>query len=196
MALHEQSIGATNEWYTPSYAFDALGCRFDLDAASPGQAITPWIPADEFITTRSLETAWRGFAWLNAPFGGRNALAPWRERYVPRAELVLFVAKKIRFIGVDGQEGKSPAQGTCLYSFGPRGRAALENAVRCGLGVLMIPASTVKSDRSALKLEEACSARSYPMLAAPMRSRGGRTSTKNRWPRILVKAVGATMAKM
>jgi endonuclease YncB( thermonuclease family) len=73
--------------------------------------------------------------------------------------LVLFVGKKIRFIGVDGQEDKSPAQGTCLYSFGLRGRVALENAVRCGLGALMIPASTVKSDRSALKLEEACSAR-------------------------------------
>src|SRR6516164_79108 len=81
--------------------------------------------------------------------------APWWQRYVPLAELVLFVGKKIRFIGVDGQEGKSPAQGTCLYSFGLRGRVALENAARCGLGALMIPASTVKSDRSALKLEEA-----------------------------------------
>jgi hypothetical protein len=181
MALHEQSIGASSEWYTPSYVFDALGCRFDLDAASPGQVITPWIPADEFITARSLETVWRGFAWLNAPFGRRNGLVPWLEkfeqhgdgvclvpdrtsapwwqRYVPRAELVLFVGKKIRFIGVDGQEGKSPAQGTCLYSFGLRGRVALEDAVRCGLGALMIPASTVKSDRSALKLEEAWSAR-------------------------------------
>ena len=65
-----------------------------------------------------------------------------------RAELILFVGKKIRFIGADGQEGKSPAQGTCLYSFGPRGRVALENAARCGLGTLMIPASTVRSDRS------------------------------------------------
>jgi len=170
MALHERSIGATDEWFTPPYVFDALGCRFDLDAASPGQAITPWIPANASITARSLETKWCGFTWLNAPFGGRNGLipwlekferhgngvclvpdrtsAPWWQRYVPRAELILFVGKKIRFIGADGQEGKSPAQGTCLYSFGPRGRVALENAARCGLGTLMIPASTVRSDRS------------------------------------------------
>src|SRR6516164_79110 len=66
MALHEQSIGATNEWYTPSYVFDALGCRFDLDAASPGRVITPWIPADEFITARSLETGWRGWRSLSS----------------------------------------------------------------------------------------------------------------------------------
>lgn len=174
MALHEQSIGATDEWFTPPYVFDALGCRFDLDAASPGQAITPWIPANAFIIARSLETAWHGFTWLNAPFGPRNGLAPWLEkfeqhgngvclvpdrtsapwwqRYVPRAELVLFVGKKIRFIGANGQEGKSPAQGTCLYSFGPRGRVALETAARRELGTLMIPAPAVRSNRSASTL--------------------------------------------
>ena len=26
----------SQEWYTPPYIFDALGCRFDLDPASPG----------------------------------------------------------------------------------------------------------------------------------------------------------------
>jgi hypothetical protein len=161
MALHEQSVGASDEWFTPPHVFEALGCRFDLDAASPGQAVTPWIPADNFITARSLETPWRGFTWLNAPFGGRNGLtpwcakfelhgngiclvpdrtsAPWWQRFVPRGELVLFVAKKIRFINAAGEEGRSPAQGTCLYSFGPRGRAALERAARAGLGVLMVP---------------------------------------------------------
>jgi DNA N-6-adenine-methyltransferase (Dam) len=161
MALHEQSVGATDEWFTPPHVFAALGCHFDTDAASPGQAVTPWIPADKFITCHSLSVPWHGFVWLNAPFGGRNGLvpwlqkfeqhgdgialvpdrtsAPWFQRYVPRAELTLFVAKKIRFIGADGQEGKSPAQGTCLYSFGPRGRAALERAARAGLGVLMVP---------------------------------------------------------
>jgi hypothetical protein len=164
MALHEQSIGASDEWYTPPYVFEALGCHFDLDAASPGQAITPWIPADRFITEHSLETEWPGFTWLNAPFGGRNGLvpwlakfeqygdgvalvpdrtsAPWFQRYVLRSELVLIVARKIRFLLPNGQEGRSPAQGTCLYSFGPRGRAALERAARHGLGVLMLPNHT------------------------------------------------------
>jgi hypothetical protein len=161
MALHEESVGRTDEWFTPPYVFEALGCRFDLDAASPGQSVTPWIPANRFLTARSLETEWRGLVWLNAPFGGRMGLvpwlakfelhgngvclvpdrtsAPWWQEFVPRADLVLFIKKKIRFIGADGQEGKSPAQGTCLYSFGGRGRAALERAARHGLGTLMTP---------------------------------------------------------
>ena len=53
MALHEQSVGATSEWYTPRYIFTALGCNFDVDVASPGQDVTPWIPAKVFITTPS-----------------------------------------------------------------------------------------------------------------------------------------------
>jgi DNA N-6-adenine-methyltransferase (Dam) len=163
VALHEQSVGATNNWFTPPHVFEAQGCEFDVDVASPGREVTPWIPAAKFITERSLEVEWPGFCWMNAPFGPRMGLVPWLEkferhgngvalvpdrtsapwwqRFVPRAELVLFVAKKIRFIGADGQEGRSPAQGTCLYSFGPRGHAALERAARHGLGVLMIPRS-------------------------------------------------------
>jgi hypothetical protein len=43
MALHEQSVGASDEWYTPPHVFGALGCGFDTDAASPGRAMTPWI---------------------------------------------------------------------------------------------------------------------------------------------------------
>ena len=41
MALHEQCVGATYEWYTPPYVFEALGCTFDVDVASPGAHITP-----------------------------------------------------------------------------------------------------------------------------------------------------------
>jgi hypothetical protein len=50
MALHEQSVGATDEWFTPPYVFDALGCEFDMDVASSGQDLTPWIPARRFVT--------------------------------------------------------------------------------------------------------------------------------------------------
>jgi len=61
MALHEQSVGASDDWFTPPYIFDGLGCRFDTDVASPGYEFTPWIPADRFITERSLEISWDGF---------------------------------------------------------------------------------------------------------------------------------------
>lgn len=161
MALHEQCVGATDEWYTPPHVFDALGCRFDLDVASPGMNVTPWIPADGFITDRSLERGWRGFLWMNPPFGGRNGLVPWLEKFfthrhgialvpdrtsapwwqefAPRADLVLAVARKIKFIGVDGQPGKSPAQGTTLLAAGQDAVSALEQASRSGLGSLFQP---------------------------------------------------------
>jgi hypothetical protein len=35
MALHEQSVGATDEWYPPPYVLDAFECTFDTDVASP-----------------------------------------------------------------------------------------------------------------------------------------------------------------
>jgi hypothetical protein len=161
MSLHEQSVGATDEWYTPRYVFDALGCRFELDVASPGRDITPWIPATACITAGSLDRDWSGFVWMNPPFGGRNGLIPWLQKffehgdgialvpdrtsapwwqgYAPRADLVLFVSPKIQFIDAHGCPGASPAQGTCLLAIGERGCAALRRAADAGLGALMGP---------------------------------------------------------
>ena len=104
---------------------------------------------------------WRGFVWMNAPFGERNGLLPWLEKFfehgngialvpdhtsapwwqqfAPRSELALFVAKKIKFIGADGKPGKSPAQGTCLLASGRRAIEPLCRARAEQLGVLMRP---------------------------------------------------------
>lgn len=162
MALHEQCVGATDEWYTPPHVFNAMGGSFDLDVSSPGKAVTPWLPAVTFITADSLAADWRGFVWMNPPFGGRNGLVPWLEKFcrhgdgvclvpdrtsapwwqqfAPRMDLILFVTPKIKFIGADGQPGKSPAQGTCLMALGPRGRENLYRAEVNGLGFLTKPA--------------------------------------------------------
>lgn len=161
MALHEQCLGATDEWYTPPHVFRALRHSFDMDVASPGRHVTPWIPAHTFIQANSLETEWSGYVWMNPPFGGRNALipwldkffahgsgialvpdrtsAPWWQQFAPRADLALFVAPKIKFIGADGQPGKSPAQGTCLFGIGKRAIEPLRRAHAEGLGILMRP---------------------------------------------------------
>jgi hypothetical protein len=50
----------SEEWYTPSIIFEALGCRFDLDVASPGADVVPWIPADRHFTVadNGLERDW------------------------------------------------------------------------------------------------------------------------------------------
>lgn len=161
MALHEQCVGATDEWYTPPRVFNAMGCSFDMDVASPGKDKTPWILAVEFLTIGSLEATWHGFIWMNPPFGGRNALVPWLAKFVqhgdgvclvpdrtsapwwqnfaPGMDLILFVASKLKFIGRDGKPGTSPAQGTCLMSVGSRGSEALRRATFTGLGFLTRP---------------------------------------------------------
>jgi hypothetical protein len=171
MALHEQSVGATNEWYTPKHIFEALGCTFDMDVASPGQAVTPWLPSKSFITEHSLTRPWQGFVWMNPPFGARNGIVPWLERFfdhgngialVPdrtsapwwqnfaaRADLVLFVSPKIKFVGADGAPGRSPAQGTSLLAVGQQGCAALQHASVNGLGVLMVPRQKAEPSQQA-----------------------------------------------
>ena len=152
MALHEQCVGATDEWYTPKYIFDALGCTFDLDVAHPGPPRCDWIPARKIITADSLNQPWAGFVWMNPPFGGRNGTVPWLEKFVahgngialvpdrtscpwwqhfvPKMDLVLFVAPKIKFIDSDGVPGPSPAQGTCLLASGQPACTALKGAAR------------------------------------------------------------------
>ena len=161
VSLHEQCVGATDEWYTPKYVFDAMDAVFDNDVASPGFGITPWIPAKAFYTNRSLENLWGGFIWMNPPFGGRNGLVPWLEKFIdngngvalvpdrtsapwwqasaPKMNALLFVSPKIKFIGADGKPGRSPAQGTTLMAIGARGASALRAAERRGLGVYVTP---------------------------------------------------------
>lgn len=171
MALHEQSIGATEEWYTPPHVFAALGCDFGVDVASPGAEVTHWIPARRFIKDGSLERDWSdfGFIWMNPPFGGRNGLipwlvkffthgdgialvpdrtsAPWWQRFARQADAILFVSPKLKFIGADGKPGESPAQGTSLFAAGERAIDALNMAQSRRLGLLMHPSDLSRGQR-------------------------------------------------
>src|SRR4051794_13847592 len=81
MALHEQCVGATDEWYTPPHVFGAMGCSFNWDVASPGKRVTPWIPAVDFIERDSRAQTWSGFIGITPPFGGRNGIVPWLEKF-------------------------------------------------------------------------------------------------------------------
>lgn len=172
MALHEQCVGATDEWYTPPHVFEKLGCTFDMDVASPDIFCTPWVPAKRFVRMAvdgdSLALVWAGFIWMNPPFGARNGLVPWLEKFFEHgdgialtpdrtsapwwqqfavmADAILFVAPKLKFIGADGKPGTSPAQGTTLLAAGQRGVEALCRGQENGLGVLL----RVKRRRSAL----------------------------------------------
>ncbi len=162
LALHEQAVGKSDEWYTPPYIFEALGIRFHMDVASPGSAVVPWIPAAVHLTSSSLGLPWRGLVWMNPPFGGRNGLVPWLRKFVthagggiclvpdrtsapwwqefaPEFDAILFVAPKIKFIPGPGAKASSPAQGTCLCALGSIAARALRHAGP-RLGRVMVPA--------------------------------------------------------
>ena len=149
--------GASNEWYTPPEVFEALGCSFDLDVAAPEAATH--VPAERFVHSQSLAREWRGFVWMNPPFGGRNSLAPWLDKFFDhdngialtpdrtsapwfqaawkRADRVLFT-RKLAFIRPDGSRGESPANGTALWGVGLDGVRALERAAAVGFGILAV----------------------------------------------------------
>lgn len=160
MSAWEPAVGGSDEWFTPRYIFDALGVGFDMDVAAPLSGTTH-VPARQRVTPDrdGLTTIWEGFVWMNPPFGGRNGLVPWLDKFfahgngialVPdrtsapwwqdanrRAEATLFTAGKIKFERPDGTAGKSPGSGTCLFASGWRAVSALMQAESAGLGVVM-----------------------------------------------------------
>lgn len=160
MSHWEPSLGASSEWYTPPHVFEALGCRFDLDPAHPDA--DTHVPATDVFFHDGLNESWFGYVWLNPPFGGRNALSPWLDKFFDhgngialtpdrtsapwfqdawrRADVVLFT-RKIKFLRPDGSEGKSPSNGTALFAVGEQGMRALRRARDNGLGILGRPAA-------------------------------------------------------
>ncbi len=154
-----ESQGQSDEWYTPAYVFQALGCRFDMDVAAPYGG-PPHVPCDTWLHKDILGERWRGFIWMNPPFGGRNGLVPWLDKFfahgngialvpdrtsapwwqdaVRRADATMFVNGKIRFLRPDGSEGKSPSNGTALFAAGDKGVAALKRAEAAGLGAVLV----------------------------------------------------------
>jgi hypothetical protein len=150
--------GMSDDWHTPAYIFDALGCRFDLDVAAPPRG-PRHVPATAWLSSDALNQPCSGFVWMNPPFGTRNGLscwldrffrhgnglalmpdrtsAPWFQTAARRAGAILFVTPKIKFERSDGSLGRSPGCGTALMSAGPRGRAALFRAG--GLGFVVTP---------------------------------------------------------
>ncbi len=154
MAEFENSIGESNEWYTPPEIFKNLDCEFDLDPCSPGKK--HWVPAKKIFTKQhdGLSKNWAGFVFMNPPFGGRNGHIPWIEKfikhgsgigvvraytssgwfhdYIPKVDCILFPKGKTKFIRPDGTIGKSPGHGIVLIGMGNKAAEVLRN---CDLGI-------------------------------------------------------------
>lgn len=158
---HERR-GASDEWFTPRYVFEALGITFDMDVAHPRDHTHTHVPAKRFLYEDALDAEWRGTIWMNPPFGNGDRAkllwmnrffdhgdgialtpdrtsAPWFQACMKRTHLLMFVSPKVKFIRPDGSLGEQPGNGTALWAVGPAAIAALRRAAERGLGVLTRP---------------------------------------------------------
>ena len=153
-----ESDGKSDEWYTPRYIFDALGVTFSLDVAAPVSG-PRHVAAVAWFSEASLSRDWRGFVWMNPPYGGRNALMPWVQKFMAHgngiallpdrtsapwfrpladADALCFVYRRIKFERPDGTTGGTPGNGSVLVACGPKAEAALMR-VHGVLGSTMTP---------------------------------------------------------
>jgi len=169
----EPGVNTSVEWSSPRHIFQAMGNpQFDLDPASPGAGVVPWIRAATHYTIADdgLIRSWFGFVWLNPPYG-RGVLPRWTEKFaahgngiilvpertstkckwwqslVKRADLILCVSRKITFVRADERVGQFPI-GTHLVAIGPAGVQALIRASQNGLGLLMTPGAHTASSHT------------------------------------------------
>jgi hypothetical protein len=148
----ESAVGDTVEWYTPPAIFEALGLTFDLDPASPGAVVVPWIPVAQHYTLidNGLWREWHGRVWLNPPYGqtvpdflvrlvehghgialvfSRTETQWWHDT-APKADSVCFIKGRVAFIRADGYSAPSQ-MGSALIAFGEDCAAAVRTS---GLG--------------------------------------------------------------
>lgn len=150
MTVHERPVGATVEWYTPPSLFDALGVDFDMDPASPGAAVVPWVPAARHVTRAEdgMSIEWADRIWLNPPYGPAGVpfikrmalegsdgimLLPARtetaafQLAASVADAVCFLRDRLHFIRADGYQSRS-SFGSVLFAWGEEYVEALRDA--------------------------------------------------------------------
>jgi len=137
---HDSANNATVDWYTPKWIFDDLGIDFDLDPCHPKERI-PWIPVKWHYSLEDdgLTAGWEGNVWLNPPYGKettawlermhdyRHGIAlvfartdcKWYHNYVVKADGILFLKGRVKFVDGLGKTGGSGAGcGSMLISWG------------------------------------------------------------------------------
>ena len=154
MAEFENTVGESDEWYTPPEIFQAFDCEFDLDPCSPGRG--HWVPAEKIYTKHDegLSKLWKGFVFMNPPFGGRNGHVAWLEKFIKhgngigivrsytssrwfhdymyKVDLLLFPRGKTKFVRPDKSIGKAPGHGIVIIGMGDIACSVIKS---CGLGL-------------------------------------------------------------
>lgn len=160
MSGHQATVGRSMEWYTPPAVFEALGLEFDLDPASPGADVVPWVPARRHMTEDDdgLRSPWEGRVWLNPPYGGevyrwmgrmaahRDGIAlvfartetRWAQLAIGVCDAVCFMAGRLNFTPGDpsfvakNRTNSSAGAPSMLLAYGS---VCAEAVARSGLGL-------------------------------------------------------------
>ena len=145
---HEDRGNQNVEWYTPPEIFEGLGVQFDLDPCHPEEPLA-WVPARTTFNIKDdgLSRQWFGKVWMNPPYGKhtplwmekmhnhRNGIAlvfartdcKWFHDYVAKADAILFLKGRVRFVDGFGVSGGSGAgSGSMLVAWGDECVQALE----------------------------------------------------------------------
>lgn len=151
---HDNKANLSVDWYTPPWIFERLGLQFDLDPCQPETPI-PWVPATKTycLADDGLTSPWVGLVWLNPPYGKhtgewlekmhdhRNGVSlvfartdcRWFHDYVAKADAILFLSGRVKFVDGLGISGGSGAgSGSMLVAWGAIGVAALRGMSDCG----------------------------------------------------------------
>lgn len=174
--IHESTHNESKEWYTPVHIFRAMNINFDLDPCSPGHDKVPWIPAQIHYTVKDdgLIKEWFGNVYMNPPYGmdtpkwmdklskHGNGIAlvfartdtKWFHAYVPKADAICFIARRIGFVPHDKAllyaDGQWETQGGCgaasmLVAYGRENAKALFHS---GLGLTLSVISHTETFRA------------------------------------------------
>jgi hypothetical protein len=151
---HDSANNRSVDWYTPSWLFEELGLTFCLDPCHPATRI-PWIPVTLTYceADNGLTSPWYGRVWLNPPYGKytyrwlekmhqhRDGVAlvfartdcKWFHDFVAKADAVLFLSGRVKFVDGLGVTGGSGAgSGSMLVAWGPENVEALQKMSRHG----------------------------------------------------------------
>jgi len=145
---HDRSAYGKDEWLTPKYITDALGC-FDLDPCSPINR--PWETASRYFTQLDdgLAQEWSGRVWCNPPYGtetkkwmkklqkhgngiglifARTETKTFFESIWDKADAVFFFKGRVSFFHVSGESGGPAGAPSCLVAYGKNNVEAIRSA--------------------------------------------------------------------
>lgn len=79
-----------DSWFTPTWLFDQIGLRFDMDVCAPLDPGQRTSPASRYLTIEDdgLLTPWDGLVWCNPPYSKPEA---WADKMIAHGNGVLLI---------------------------------------------------------------------------------------------------------